>query len=155
MAYAGFEGEQNTVTLINGRWQGEPFVKGGASRTVVTFVRDFHLIADLDVDNMDDAVVLLNENSGGTGQNLYLAVVKSVNGKLQNVATKLIGDRVQIKIARIEKGQIFFEIVRAGKEDAACCPGEVLELGWNMTPQGLKEIVMPTTSQRLKPEIMA
>lgn len=155
MAYSGFEGEQKTVSLINGRWQGEPFVKGGASRPEVTFVRDFHLFADLDADGMDDAVVLLNENSGGTGQNLYLAVVKSVNGKLKNVATRLIGDRVQIKVAKIEKGRILFEIVRAGKEDAACCPGEVLELGWNMTPQGLNEFVVSDTSRRLTPEALA
>jgi hypothetical protein len=149
MAYTGFEGEQNTVTLINGRWQGEPYVKGGASRPAMTFVRDFHLMADLDADGMDEAVVLLSENSGGTGQNLYLVVVKSVNGKLKNVATRLIGDRVQIKEAKIEKGRILFEIVRAGKEDAACCPGEVLELGWNMTPQGLNEFVVSDTSRRL------
>lgn len=155
MTYQGLKGDQQSVKLTNGKWQRKPFSKNSASRPTVTLARNINLVADLDADGLDEAVVLLNETSAGSGQYLYLAVVKSVKGKLHNVATQLLGDRIQIKTAKIEKGQIKFEVVRAGKTDVACCPGEVVELNWNLTSQGLKEYVVPNTSQRLSPEIMA
>ena len=155
MQYNGLQGDQSTITLSNGRWQGEPYEKGGASRPEVSITRNFHLIADLDADGLDEAITILNEDSGGSGQYSYLAVIKSVKGKLHNVATTLLGDRIQIKAAKVEKGQIKFEMVRAGKTDVACCPGEVVELGWNLTSQGLKEFSVLDTTQRLTPEIMA
>ena len=147
--YNGFEGHRGTVTLADGRWEGKPYVEGGASRPEVYFVRDFRLIGDVDGDGTDEAVVLLGESSGGTGQNIYLAVVDRKNGKLENVASTLVGDRIKIREARIEEGRIFLDLVQAGPGDAACCPGELATRGWELLPKGLNEFCASKTHGRL------
>ena len=134
--YKGFKEVKGPVTLVNGKWEGEPYEKGVASRPEVTLVGDFRLTGDLDGDGTDEAVVLLNLTTGGTGQLLYLAVVDHHHGTLQNIATKLVGDRVQIRGGRIEDGRIFLDVVQAGPKDAACCPGEVTTQGWTLGSRG-------------------
>ena len=152
--YSGLE-IQGTVTLKDGNWMGKPFVEGGASRPAVYFVRDFRLTGDVDRDERDEAVVLLGENSGGSGQHIYLAVVERQGSTLRNVATKLLGDRIQLREARIEAGRIFLDLVQAGKEDAACCPGELVTRGWELGPEGLVELAVPGKPGRLSPETIA
>ncbi len=55
------------VTLTDGRYEGEPFVEGGASAPAAGLVEDFLLTCDLDGDGREEAVVLLWESSGGSG----------------------------------------------------------------------------------------
>ena len=105
-SYSGIEGLKGPVKLVDGRWKGRPYKKGSASRPVVSFVGDFRMTGDLDGDGTDEAVVLLNYAPGGTGQLLHLAVVARKKGKIENVATTLIGDRVQIRDVRIEKKRL-------------------------------------------------
>ena len=134
--YKGFKGVKGPVTLVNGKWEGEPFEKGTASRPEVTLIGDFRLTGDLDKDGANEAVVLLNLTTGGTGQLLYLAVVDRQTETLKNVATTFVGDRVQIRGGRIEDGRIFLDVVQAGPKDAACCPGEVTTHGSTLKPNG-------------------
>jgi len=61
--YNGFKGHHGPVTLADGRWEGKPYVEGGASRPEVYFVRDFRLIGDVNGDGTDEAVVLLGESA--------------------------------------------------------------------------------------------
>ena len=76
LAHATYSGVMNEpVTLISGRWEGEPYVDGGASRPAVGLVEHFILPGDLNGDGLDEAVTLLWESSGGSGNRLYLAVV--------------------------------------------------------------------------------
>jgi len=133
--YEGFEGPAS-VTLTDGAWTGEPYAEDGASRPEVTLVRRFRITGDLDRDNQEEAVTLLNLASGGTGQLLYLAIVDRRDGRPVNVATELVGDRVQVRQVRIEGQTIYLDVVRAGPEDAACCPGEVATLEWELLPEG-------------------
>jgi heat shock protein HslJ len=141
---------KGSVKLVDGRWTGRPYGKGSASRPVVSLVGDLRVIGDLDNDGTDDAVVLLNYVPGGTGQLLHLAVVVRKNGKIQNVATTLIGDRVQIRDVRIEQKRIFVDVVQAGSKDAMCCPGEVTTLGWTLEPGGkLNPFVVTAKPERL------
>ena len=149
-SYSGMEGLKGPVKLVDGRWKGRPYGKGSASRPVVSLVGDLRVIGDLDGDGADDAVVLLNYAPGGTGQLLYLAVVARKKGKIENVATTLIGDRVQIRDVRIEQNRILMGVVRAGPKDAMCCPGEVITLGWNLEPDGkLNPFIVTAKSERL------
>jgi len=149
-SYSGIEGLKGSVKLVDGRWTGRPYGKGSASRPVVSLVGDLRVIGDLDNDGTDDAVVLLNYVPGGTGQLLHLAVVVRKNGKIQNVATTLIGDRVQIRDVRIEQKRIFVDVVQAGSKDAMCCPGEVTTLGWTLEPGGkLNPFVVTAKPERL------
>ena len=135
-SYSGIEGLKGTVKLVDGRWKGRPYKKGSASRPVVSLVGDFRITGDLDGDGTDDAVVLLNYAPGGTGQLLHLALMARKKGKIQNLATALIGDRVQIRDVRIEQKRIFVDVVQAGPKDAMCCPGEVTTREWTLEPGG-------------------
>ena len=135
-SYSGIEGLKGSVKLVDGKWRGRPYKKGSASRHVVSLVGDFRITGDLDGDGTDEAVVLLNYAPGGTGQLLHLAVMVRKRGKIENVATTLIGDRVQIRDVRIEQKRIFVDVVQAGPKDAMCCPGEVTTREWTLEPGG-------------------
>ena len=149
-SYSGIEGLKGPVKLVDGRWKGRPYGKGSASRPVVSLVGDLRVIGDLDGDGTDDAVVLLNYAPGGTGQLLHFAVVSRKNGKIQNVATALIGDRVQIRDVRIEPKRILVDVVQAGPKDAMCCPGEVTTRGWTLEPGGkLSRFIVTAKPERL------
>ena len=135
-SYSGIEGLKGSVKLVDGKWKGRPYKKGSASRPVVSLIGDFRITGDLDGDGTDDAVVLLNYAPGGTGQLLHLALMARKKGKIQNLATALIGDRVQIRDVRIEQKRIFVDVVQAGPKDAMCCPGEVTTREWTLEPGG-------------------
>lgn len=145
--YAGVE-EQDPVTLKYGLWEGEPFVEDGASRPSVHFLRDFHLLGDLNGDGLEEAAVLLGAGSGGTGENIYLAVVGIRDGKLQNLDTVLLGDRVQIRKGGIVEGRVFIDVLRVGPNDAMCCPGELAVLAWKLNNDKLES--MEATSEPLR-----
>jgi heat shock protein HslJ len=135
-SYSGIEGLKGPFKLVDGKWRGRPYKKGSASRPVVTLVGDLRVMGDLDGDGIEDAVVLLNYAPGGTGQLLYLAVMARKKGKIENIATALIGDRVQIRDVRIEQNRILVDAVQAGPKDAMCCPGEVITRAWILEPGG-------------------
>ena len=123
--YRGVEAAGADFTLANGRWEGQPYEPGAASRPSVTFARDFRLAGDLDGDGADEAVALLAASTGGTGEMSYVAVVGRPGGTITNIATARIGDRVQVRDARIDGRRIVLDVVQAGEHDAACCPGEL------------------------------
>ena len=93
--YQGIEGA--SVQLEDGRWEGEPYAPGGASRPAVGLVEHFVLNGDLDGDGEIEAVVLLWQSSGGSGTFDHVAVMKKVDGDWLNVATAPLGDRVQVR----------------------------------------------------------
>ena len=146
LAHATYTGIMDApVTLVDGRWEGEPFVEGGASRPTVGLVDHFILTGDLNQDGLDEAVALLWENSGGSGNRLFLAAVSSGEDIVTNLGTALIGDRVQIRSGTIDDGRITLDIVRAGPEDAACCPTEKALVSWALSEDGLNQVADETT----------
>ncbi len=147
--YSGFEEPAEPVTLANGHWEGKPYVEGAAVRPAVTFVRDFRLVGDLDGDGRDEAVVLLATSTGGSGEIIYLAVVGRDGDRIKNRATARVGDRVKLRAGRIEGGKIFLDVLQAGPEDAACCPGELATRGWQLGADGLTEISTGIATTRL------
>jgi heat shock protein HslJ len=128
---------EESVTLIDGRWEGAPFVDGGASRPSVGLVDHFVLTGDLDGDERDDAAVVLWQSSGGSGTRLYLAAMSKMDGRVTNLGTALIGDRVQIRSGMIDSRRIVLDLVRAGPKDAACCPTEKALVAWVLRDGGL------------------
>jgi heat shock protein HslJ len=147
--YTGIEGLPAGVTLVNGRWEGEPYVEGAAARPALQFVRDFRLVGDLDQDGDEDAAVLLRLTTGGSGELVYLAVVLREDGTMRHAASALLGDRVQVRAARIEGNRISMSLVQAGKSDAMCCPGELAERAWTYSNAGLEEVPSTTRPGRL------
>jgi heat shock protein HslJ len=152
--YFGIQ-EQDPVTLTNGVWEGDPYEEGGSSRPSVNFMRDFILIGDIDGNGTTEAAVLLAGRGGGTGDNIYLAAVRYEDGELKNLDTVLIGDRVQIRKAGFGKEHIFFEVVRAGPDDAMCCPGELDMVGWLLKDDALTPLEVKTIPRRMSLDIIA
>jgi heat shock protein HslJ len=152
--YTGFGSAEGPVTLAGGRWEGQPFMPGGATVPMVVFVGDFHLLADLDGDGAEEAAVLLAENQGGTGERIYLAVVDRKDGAAVNTATVLLGDRVDLRDGRIEGSEIVLDLVQAAAEDGACCPGDLVTRRWTLADGALIEGAVAVTG-RLGPEVLA
>jgi heat shock protein HslJ len=81
------------------------------------------------INGQDAAAVLLDENSGGSGLFVSLALVLDQDGTPVNVATTLLGDRVDVYALTIdENGVIAVEMVRQGPNDPMCCPTEVVRV---------------------------
>ena len=139
LTYQGLESAPGPVALVDGRWEGEPLAPGGAARPRVHFVRDFHLVGDVDGDGQPEGVVLLGASGGGTGDLIHVAVVARRDERWQNVATAVVGDRVQLRAARLAGGGIVLDVVQAGVGDAMCCPGDLVTRAWKFTGAGLTE----------------
>jgi len=137
--YTGLDVEAPQVALTDGRWEGEPFVPDGDARPSVHLSGDFRLTGDLDADGADEAVALLAEDSGGSGEFFYLAVLDRDAGAVRNVATAPVGDRIQVRSAVVENATIHLDLVQAGPEDAACCPGALVHRSWTLGPGRLDE----------------
>lgn len=118
--YAGIYDQP--IPLTDGKYEGEPFVEGGASRPTVVFADLFATFGDLNGDGIEDAAVILAENSGGSGVFIYLAAVVDRDGAPVNAATHLLGDRVEIKSMTIDNRQIVVNMLTQGPDDPFCCP---------------------------------
>jgi len=133
------------VSLIDGHWQGDPFVEGGASAPAVGLVRGFHLTGDLTSDGNANTVVLLWTSSGGSGTFDYLAVTGRTETGVASLATAELGDRVLVRQGRIVDGRIEIDVVQAGPEDAACCPTQMATRVWQMSSGELSEVSSEVT----------
>jgi heat shock protein HslJ len=146
-SYAGIYADKS-VTLREGRWDGERLVPDGASRPAVGLVQDFSLNGDLDGDGRGETVVFLWESSGGSGTFNYLAVLARRERKVVNLGTAPLGDRVQLRAGRIRGGRIELDVVQAGPGDAACCPGQTATRVWSLQTDGLREDPALATGSR-------
>jgi heat shock protein HslJ len=122
--YTGIE-DLGAVTLRDGKWEGEPLIEGGASVPAVWLTDGFYLAGSLDDDAGEDAVAHLTFSSGGTGNFGYLAVMARQGGAIVQRGLAAIGDRVQIRGARIESGRIVLDVLQAGPDDGMCCPTQL------------------------------
>jgi heat shock protein HslJ len=122
----------HTITLREGRWVGEPFIAGGASRPTAGLVEDFCLTGDLNGDGATEHVVVLWENSGGTGTQNYLAVMSLHQDRLVNLSTTLIGDRVQLQAGRINNGKIELDVIQHRPDEPYCCPSQKATRIWSL-----------------------
>jgi heat shock protein HslJ len=130
---------EHPVTLKNGRWEGEPFVPGGASRPSAGLVKDFQLSGDLNGDGLPEQVVILWESAGGSGTQTYLAVMGNIEDKLVNLGTALIGDRIQLRAGRIKDGKVELDVIQTGPGEPACCPSQKATRSWSLDGKDLKE----------------
>jgi heat shock protein HslJ len=126
--------------LRHGRWEGPPYVAGGASRPGVTLVPGLRITGDLDGDGAPEAVVMLASSGGGSGTfNHVAAASRLANGNVKVRGVAPLGDRVQIRYARIVSGELLIDTVEAGEGDAACCPGTKRLRRWRLTGDTLQE----------------
>jgi len=122
--YTGIE-DQGPITLSGGKWEGQPLIEGGASVPAFRLSERFYLTGDLDQDGADEAVARLTYSSGGTGTFGYLAVMGREGGEVVQEAIGLVGDRVQIRAARIDGESVVLDVLQAGPDDGMCCPRQL------------------------------
>ena len=150
--YRGIEEADGPVSLADGRWEGAPFDSGAASRPAVRIVRAHAPQGDLD-GGEPESVALLAASAGGTGSQLYAAIMARRDGRWQNVATAPVGDRVEVRDARVVARQLVLDVVQAGPEDALCCPGELATRTWELHGDSLVELPVRVTG-RLGPAVL-
>lgn len=153
--YTGFEDVPGEIELTAGHWEGEPYQPGGASLPRVDFLGELVARGDLNGDGHDEAAVVLTTNFGGTGVFHYLAIVEQEGQENRNIATRAIGDRVQVQDLRIDEGHIILDLVRPRPQDAACCPTEVASLDFRLENGRLTEPLQQGRSTTLAPAILA
>lgn len=140
IANTTFQGvDEGSVSLVDGEWEGEPYAEGGATRPRAGLVRDFYLTGDIDGDGGDEAIVLLWTSTGGSGTFDYVAAMGRRNGAVVNLGTAALGDRIDLRRGEIIDGRIVLEVVQAGPQDAACCPGQKMRRAWRLDTSGLVE----------------
>jgi heat shock protein HslJ len=126
------------VTLGDGRFEGPPFVEGGASRPTLAVIRDLVVFGNLDGAEGDEAAVLLAENSGGSGEMIYLSVIALRGGAPESVGTVAVGDRTRIVSCGVSGAEILMQVVEAGPGDPACCPTQVARKTYGLENGTLK-----------------
>lgn len=150
--YVGIREASGTISLFNGRWEGAPLAAGGASRPRVELLWALPP-GELEGEGEPESVGLLTASAGGTGSQLYAAVFAKREGAWRNVATTPIGDRIQVRDARVEGGRLVLDVVQAGAGDAMCCPGELATRTWALRGDSLSEQPARMTG-RLGPEVL-
>jgi hypothetical protein len=77
---------------------------------------------DLNGDGLQDGVVVLLVDSGGSGSFRYLATLLNRDGVLVNNATLLLGDRVQVEDIAIDNNAVKLALLTHAPGDPLCCP---------------------------------
>jgi hypothetical protein len=121
---------EDPVKLRDGRWEGEPYVAGAASRPTAGVIDDLWAAGDLDGDGIGETVAFLWSATGGSGTRNYIAVFGRSGTAIDNRSTALIGDRVKLRQARIVEGRVEVDVVEHGPGDAMCCPSVEATLVW-------------------------
>lgn len=146
-----------TVTLVDGKFDRET----SDTDIVHAALLDPIAFGDLNGDGVEDAAILLSENSGGTGTWISVVVVLNQGGAPVQSANRLIDDRAQIHGMSVQNGRIAVDATIHGVQDAMCCPNfpvkETLQLRNNQlilahftsTPPGgqLREIILTAPAQ--------
>ena len=91
-----------------------------------TRLLDTVLYGDLDQDGVEDAVVFLATQSGGTGHFVELAAVLNSNGSPVNVSTLSLGDRVIVEGGSVAGGLVTLQMRVQGPTDPMCCPSQAV-----------------------------
>ncbi|MCK5324792.1 MAG: hypothetical protein KAJ57_02250 [Woeseiaceae bacterium] len=136
--------QQQPVTLHDGRFEGEPFTSTSATRPMVVMVPEVIAAGDLTGNDVDEAVVLLAQNSGGSGLFLSFAIVRNHGGAPDHIATIDLGDRVKVTSLKIEDGTLIAELIEHGPDDPMCCPTKNVHREWAMVNGKLAELESTT-----------
>ena len=118
MEYQSDFTQSGVAPLVNGEYR-EPAAPGSATETIVMLTEH---TASGQLDGQQATVVILVTDPGGSGTFYDLALVVEQDGQPVNVASTLLGDRVQIQALSIAGNEIVVEMITHGPEDPMCCP---------------------------------
>lgn len=107
------------MQLVEGKYekkQGE----GSTQRFTVGYMQS--AFGDLNGNGVEDAVVTLWANTGGSGVFEYLIAMINENGAPKQIGIDFLGDRVKIEKLVVEGQQIIVSMLSQGPNDPSCCP---------------------------------
>lgn len=131
--------EPITATLTNGQYL-EP------ANSLTISLGDLIAYSDLTNNGLDEAVLFLMSNYGGTGRFYDLVVMSEQDGVPTQLASAPLGDRVQLRSISVKQGFVVVDMVEAGPDDAACCPTQEVVKVFGLKDGQLVEL----SSQRVK-----
>lgn len=149
LAYKGVSEDGNALQLTSGRWKGEPPDPESAAAPTLDLSGDVVARGDLDGDGRAEAVVILDSWTGGSGVFSYMAVVSGTTGQAVNIATELLGDRVQVRDLGIEDGKILVDLRGHGPDDPSCCPSMSMRQTWQLEGRALRELTAARQAARV------
>jgi hypothetical protein len=127
-----------TVTFVNGQFSDKT-----TNNPLEAALTDFYAFGDLNADGLDDAAVIVWENTGGSGvfESLLLVLNQPGGIPLQTDAFPL-GDRVKINDISIDNSgtqkKINVDMLTHGPNDALCCPTVPVTATFMVTKSGLE-----------------
>jgi len=129
-----------SVTLVDGVYVGEPAEPGAASRPELRLWDPTFRTGDVDGEPGNEAVVLLSSTGGGSGQFVHVAAFGARDGAITNLGTALVGDRARLQSVWLERGRIVMDVIEAGPQEAACCGTQVSRKTFGMEGGALKQL---------------
>ena len=128
------------VTLQDGVYQGPPFMSMSVSHATVTLIEAPMASGDVTGNGVDEAIVLLATNMGGSGVFFHVAVVRNQSGAPQHIGMIPLGDRVNVQSLEVVDGKIIVNLVEHGPGEPMCCPTHAVYREWELQGGELTEL---------------
>jgi len=126
--------------LTDGIYYRTPPTTQESPEAYTTHMLDLVLFGDIDGDGVEDAIVFLTTQSGGTGHFVEMAAVLNQNGTANNVSMLSLGDRVVVESGGIQAGVITLNLRVHGPNDGLCCPSQSATFTYRLDNQQLVQL---------------
>ncbi|MCC7161504.1 MAG: META domain-containing protein, partial [Anaerolineae bacterium] len=110
-------GVDGVVTLTDGKYSA-PAAPGSASMNTVSLGK---AIAYGEIDGIPSAALVLVESGGGSGTFSTLHLVRSQDGKVNDVALASLGDRINLTSLYFQDNKIVVGMTTQGPDEPMCC----------------------------------
>ena len=127
--------------LKDGVYYRTPPTSQESPESYTTHIQGPVFYGDINADGLEDALVILSTQNGGSGHFVELAVVLNQNGAAYNISTIYLGDRVVVESGRVENGTIVLGMLVQGPNDSLCCPSQFVT--WNFVLNGDQLMKLP------------
>jgi hypothetical protein len=115
--------------LSDGIYYRTPPTSQESPENYTTRLQEPVIYGDLNADGLEDALVLLSTQNGGTGHFTEMAAMLNLDGSALNVSTVYLGDRIGINSITITDGLITLNLVVQGPNDPLSGASELVT--WN------------------------
>lgn len=115
--YKSDYGTDGSATLVNGKYSA-PAAPGSASMNSVFLGNQ---IAYGEIDGVPAAALVLVESGGGSGTFSTLHLVRSQDGKVNDVALASLGDRINLTSLYFQDNKIVVGMTTQGPDEPMCC----------------------------------
>ena len=126
--------------LSDGIYYRTPPTSQESPETYTTRLLDIVLYGDINFDGLEDAIVFLSTQNGGTGHFVEMAAVLNLNGSARNISTLYLGDRVIVESGAVQDGLITLNLRVQGPNDGLCCPSQIATRNFHLDSGQLVQI---------------